>query len=565
MRGHVSKTVHSHDSTQERANSHFNPSVTTQPGADHDLTKSVQRAMHNPERLKARDVLTLQRRAGNRAVAGLLRRRAQPVANEQQGDQITFETPANDLERARHPLIAGPQAAGRLDGNLSRLIQRVELNWNVISPDYKNMVGMKKSSDQMAAIGAEVGKYNLKAVADFTGKKTICEKLLVLITAWRALKKRLPEADTAVDLLEPVVRQKLQAANDSIEHERLEMEQAQAGKAVFDTLEPALAQYAKRGYLGVDKFKPGAGGTYSKALSKPRGAHGELTAEAITAMNAAEQHEVAGPEKEARKAPEVGTADTKGLQDLMGSKTNALTGKTMYPELRNLTNPLDPGTNPDTVSTDTVNVGGVDMQVEHNTSDVNFTERLKLVSDAVGLLHGAGITVPGLKLHMPKYGRELKVSATAGVGGDLSCSDDKKSSRAVFVPPDFLHLSSEIIGTPNLTKVINPSTHLEEYAFSSTGFDPSGVATLVHEFGHVLHFTSAPGKFHGMWNTVFKGPELDKAKAFVSEYGSKPREFVAEVFLGLIYNKAYPDDVLRIYKAFGGYIPPALAGRFAAL
>ena len=233
----------------------------------------------------------------------------------------------------------------------------------------------------------------------------------------------------------------------------------------------------------------------------------------------------------------------------------------MYPELRNLT---DPSPNPDNVTTTAVNISGVTMQVEHNESDVNYTDRLKLVQDAVAKIAASGITVPALNIHMPKYGRGLKLKAGVGSGG-ATCEDSSKSSRAVFIPPGFMHLSSEMIGTPDVTKVTNPVTKAEEYKFSSTGFDPSGAATIVHEFGHALHYASSPGKFHGLWGTTFKGPSENIAVSQVSQYGSKPREFVAEVFLGLMYGKAYSDEVLKMYKAFGGIIPPGLAVKFATL
>ena len=204
------------------------------------------------------------------------------------------------------------------------------------------------------------------------------------------------------------------------------------------------------------------------------------------------------------------------------------------------------------------------MAVEHNQSDVNYPERLKLVQDAVAKITGAGLTVPALKIHFPKYGRKLKLKAQGN--GQPGCTTDDKSARAVYIAPDFLHLSSEIIGTPDVTQVENPVTKAKEYKFSSTQWDPSGVATIVHEFGHALHYANAPGKFHGLWGTAFATPEQTKlARAEVSEYGNKPREFVAEVFLGLVYGKNYSDDVLKMYKAYGGIIPPAMAVKFASL
>jgi hypothetical protein len=249
------------------------------------------------------------------------------------------------------------------------------------------------------------------------------------------------------------------------------------------------------------------------------------------------------------------------VRSFMNAHKNLVTGKTMYPELKNIT---DPSANPDAVVTTSVDIGGVSMQVEHNASDVNFTDRLQLVKDAVGKVSSTGVKVPPLHIHMPKYGRGLKLKATDTAPGGATCEIEAKSSRAVFVPPDFMHLSSELIGTPDLEKVKNPVTGADEYKFSSTGFDPSGVASIVHEIGHALHFTESPGKFHGLWGSSFTGKapsgkqSSQVANAEVSQYGGKPREFVAEVFLGLVYGKKYSDDVMAIYRAFGGPLPPAV-------
>ena len=131
-----------------------------------------------------------------------------------------------------------------------------------------------------------------------------------------------------------------------------------------------------------------------------------------------------------------------------------------------------------------------------------------------------------------------------------------------------MHLSSEVIGTPNLNKVTNPATGKEEWEFSSTGFDPSGAATIVHEFGHAIHMVASPSKYHGLWGTAFTGETesgkgtLDVAKAEVSTYASKPREFVAEVFLGLVYGKEFSEDVMSMYRSFGGPIPPPSPSRW---
>jgi hypothetical protein len=319
-------------------------------------------------------------------------------------------------------------------------------------------------------------------------------------------------------------------------------------------------------YTAADFEEDAKGGPSIKAaLSGPRGAGGELTDAALTEMTATQAGEIA---KESQGGQQITFAglSVDELRDFMKTHTNALTGNTMYPELRNVT---DPGKGQDAVVTTQMDVGGVSMMVEHNPSDVNLAERLKLVEDAVKKVTAAGIKLPALKLHLPKYGRSLKLKATDGAPGKIGCETAEQSSRAVFIPPDFMHLSSEVIGTPDVSQVKNPVTGAMEYKFSSTGFDPSGVATLVHEMGHAIHFATAPAKYHGLWGTSFTGTtssgkqSSQVANAEVSQYGNKPREFVAEVFLGLVYGKEYSADVMEMYRSFGGFIPPAMTAKAA--
>jgi len=393
--------------------------------------------------------------------------------------------------------------------------------------------------------------------------KTLITSVLTAITQYDSSKDKGGKWDTNVASLKVQVQQK----ELEIDAKIADQAQGRLNYEAFKTMEPGLAQYATRSQFSASDFNPTTlaaigGPSVRAALTRPRSPDGQLTQAAIDEMNTVQAAEAASEKDPTGKDVTLAGMSIDEIRAFMAAHTNSLTHMTEYPELRNIT---DPSPSPDNVVTTPVTISGVAMQVEHNASDVNYVDRLKLVQDAVAKIAASGLTVPALSIHLPKYGRGLKMRAGVGVTGEPSCEIGSKSSRAVFVPPGFMHLSSEVIGTPDVTEVTNPATRAKEYKFSSTGFDPSGTATIVHEFGHAMHYAASPGKFHGLWGTSFKAPGAQLANAEVSQYGNKPREFVAEVFLGLMYGKNYSDEVLRMYKAFGGVVPPALAARVGAL
>lgn len=535
-----------------------------------DAAAAVQRALAKPLRaLRNSDLLALQRSSGNRAVQRLVA--AQPR-------RPTTIPAAQDIlqrqaEADAHQAGCGCSGCGSIQRTSAPngFIQREILkDWRTEST-VKGPFGIKKiRSKELKSIDGAVALYNSKAVGERTDRLTALDAILNAIGTWEtnAGKKDPARVAKVTELKQEAQKQKL-AITSQLAQQALDLQAAQLSHDRFHTMDADLAPYAKRSKVDykVDRFKPSTIGAVSKALTLPRGPNDALTDEGITAMDTADAAPAIVKEQayEAKSGVDTGGLSPDELIAFMANNTNELTGKTNFPELKNLTQPLDPLTNPDEVTTDAINVGGVTMQVEHNKSDVNYSERLKLVSDAVAKIAGAGLTVPSLLIHFPKYGRNIKLQAAQG-SGQPGCEVNDKSSRAVFIAPNFMHLSSEIIGTPDLSEVTNPVTGAKEYKFSSTGFDPSGVATIVHEFGHALHYAQAPGKFHGLFGTGFATPEQTTiASSEVSQYGNKPREFVAEVFLGLIYGKNYSDEVLKMYKAFGGVIPPSLAGRFATL
>lgn len=478
---------------------------------DVDLASVVGR-QGKPEQLDSGSVMAMQRRAGNKATVQLLR-----------GASVQ-----RDLSKVAKPglTLGRPKSVKAVDKALATLADKMSMP-GALDPIKTALVAVRKAIGDFRATKDAKGKW-AKTVTALEGEVLAKEAEIDKQIAAKAAKKQL-----GVDRY-----------------------------AVFTTLEPELAKYAKRAMYDASMFEEDATGPSIKsALSGPREAGGELTKAAVKEMNENQQQFEVAKETKGGQDMKFAGLSVDEVRAFMKAHTNALTGKTMYPELRNVT---DPNGQPDKVVTSMMDLGGVSMPVEHNPSDVNLDERLKLVKEAIAKITAAGVKVPILKIHMPKYGRGLSIKkAGDGAGGKIDCEESGKSSRAVFIAPDFMHLSSEVIGTPNLNKVTNPATGKEEYEFSSTGFDPSGVATIVHEFGHAIHMATAQTKFHGLWGTAFTGKtqsgrdSLEVAKSEVSTYGSKPREFVAEVFLGLIYGKTYSDEVMQMYRSFGGPVPAA--------
>ena len=77
--------------------------------------------------------------------------------------------------------------------------------------------------------------------------------------------------------------------------------------------------------------------------------------------------------------------------------------------------------------------------------------------------------------------------------------------------------------------------------------------SLFHEIGHWLHFQNIPPlkQCREIWQKVNR----EKIKTDVSEYALKKddgREFVAEVFKGLIKGKKYDEYIMQLYKKLNG-------------
>lgn len=325
--------------------------------------------------------------------------------------------------------------------------------------------------------------------------------------------------------------------------EEKEEERAQALLTVYQTMLPGMSKYAKR-KGDVKDFKGNDLKGVSKALSLPRLPNGSLSPEAISIMDALQAEESQGYIDKSRQGGIVNApTDKVGLKTLKNKlKTfdlNKVTGKTRLPELKNLIDPVKPK-QPEQHMVTPITIEGITMNVYHSNADVNFKPRLKLFEGAIKKIQAAGFTLPSTMLiHLPKFGRTIDAQTLC---------ESSATPRAVFNPPNFIHLSPAVVGNPIDT------TLGDSYKNLSTTLDPEGPATVVHEMGHMMHYHSSPSNFYGLHGAGFT-QDGDRISAKVSGYANgAPREFVAEVFMGLVYGRTFDDEILEMYAAYGGPI-----------
>ncbi len=93
-------------------------------------------------------------------------------------------------------------------------------------------------------------------------------------------------------------------------------------------------------------------------------------------------------------------------------------------------------------------------------------------------------------------------------------------------------------------------------AFSATGFlgESKPTITTIHEIGHILHERSLGDPFWATGSIIAGAPSTGSQ---VSGYAnSSKKEFVAEVFAGLVLGKRWPTEVLNEYRRYSGPIVP---------
>jgi hypothetical protein len=85
---------------------------------------------------------------------------------------------------------------------------------------------------------------------------------------------------------------------------------------------------------------------------------------------------------------------------------------------------------------------------------------------------------------------------------------------------------------------------------------------IIHELGHLLHSHQSPNSWANLLNTALRDPNVGATLHYVSRYASEGdtiQEFVAEYFLGIVFEKPYPAGVVThlsdLYRDVGGPLP----------
>jgi hypothetical protein len=365
------------------------------------------------------------------------------------------------------------------------------------------------------------------------------------VQAWRASKTKASPRGPYIDGL--MIR--VDAALAEIRQRRAERARQQAELAKYGQIDPNLARFAVR-TRRIDALDPTS--QLQMAFAADRDPQGRLSDQSLTILDNIGRHQLRG--NLATVAGVTPNSVTPAqVQQIMASNTNQVTSQTIYPELQSY---LDTMTNqpaltaeqsslPTTGSHETVTrtINGTTLTVHWDNTDSQRNQRLDSLRQAIELVQQQGYTVPPLTAYFPKYGRNLIVSpgrVTEGAG---------KIHRAEYIAPDALVASPELLNNP-LTNQYGGTYHN-----LSTQLDPSGVGTMVHELGHFLHYHQNRATFHDLTATEFASGKAAVA-AQVSGYAAqKPREFVAEVFLGLVHGRTFPADVMEMYDGLGGPTP----------
>ncbi|MCX4579006.1 hypothetical protein OHB41_38645 [Streptomyces sp. NBC_01571] len=190
-------------------------------------------------------------------------------------------------------------------------------------------------------------------------------------------------------------------------------------------------------------------------------------------------------------------------------------------------------------------IAGTTLTLHHDPTEAPdaHAERVRLLQRAVHLVQQRGFTVPDLEVHLPKYTGHLTVAADKAIRQGASW----RAGAAVFAP-------NTLIVASHLPAPLRRSAPDEKGVFENYHhrIGEQAVAILVHELGHVLHHLHAPAKDLDATWADFQDAAAELAGT-VSKYAGKNQgEFVAEVFTGLVFGRAFTDEQANMYEALGG-------------
>lgn len=472
--------------------------------------------VRRPESPSTVDLATLQRDYGNTAVARML---TGPVL-QRAGDDTQGTSTA-----------APPRPADALREFVDNWLDNTS-------------VTLRKRSDQLKAIDRAItvwltGGYRIPG--DLDANQAQLQSIRAAVQAWHASKAGGSKRQGFIDELAT----KVDAALAEVAQRRAERQERAARLAKYGQIDPDLANFARRtrreDALNLDT------NLVHQAFAADRDDGGKLTEESLTKLDQFARQGLAGA------LAIVGGVTPNGVtaiqvQQIMAANVNTVTGQTIYPELESYLGTV--GTQPvlteerrSAADTEEVQrtVGQTTLTVNWDPTDIQRDRRLQSLTDAIRKVQQGGYKVPPLTAYFPKYGRTLVLTP------DNAVPTGSRMHRAEYIAPDALVASSELLDNP-----LDNRYGGTEYHNLSTQLDPSGAGTMVHELGHFLHYHQNRSKFHELTGAEFATGKQAVA-ATVSGYAAQhPREFVAEVFLGMVHGRPFPADVMEMYEGLGG-------------
>lgn len=169
---------------------------------------------------------------------------------------------------------------------------------------------------------------------------------------------------------------------------------------------------------------------------------------------------------------------------------------------------------------------------------------------------------PAAPARPPVVDRSLAYAASKGVDVRLDGRDHLRrngytDAQAANIPAVYSSRNRAVFLNLSMSYWKDPRAFMARAAasqwFSAAGEDH----IIIHEVGHALHHRSAgETRYQEIRKARLTPEEADLVAREVSRYGAtKPVEFVAETFAGLVSGKTYPPEILNLYRKFGGPEP----------
>jgi len=184
----------------------------------------------------------------------------------------------------------------------------------------------------------------------------------------------------------------------------------------------------------------------------------------------------------------------------------------------------------DTFVKEAGNYKGQAYEIYRNSKDPDIVVKAAAVNRAVKLIIDKGLKIPvGLRFYL---------------------TNNPVAQNRAFPRDENWNAVAYVVLGPAAVKGGRPD------ALSASGFlgENTPTITTIHEIGHILHERSLGDAFWATGSIIAGAPTTG---ASVTGYANSSRkEFVAEVFAGMILGKRWPTDVLNEYRRYSGPVVP---------